>query len=188
MEAVGNGQYKIKWDNWPEENDNPRVWTSRMLLHLEPAGKEYGDDESEDEFMRNCVAGAQDYFDDDKVAAANDDDDDNDGFTPRIGLRIQKYFDGDLYQGTIDSGPEEVKLPNGEKSLEWTVLFDDGDKADMGRQELYECRILENKKTPQTKILSSTSDSESQSVSDSKSDSDSDSDSNDDEQEEKVSL
>ena len=76
----------------------------------------------------------------------------DDDFTPQIGLRIQKDFDGILYQGRVTRGPYKLKLPNGQTSLEWRVEFDDGDEEDMNQQELYECLIVKeednNKQEP----------------------------------------
>ena len=63
-------------------------------------------------------------------------------FKPFKGMRIQKDFDGILYGGKVGKGPTKVK-DNGGVTLEWNVLFDDGDREDMDREELYQCWKIE---------------------------------------------
>ena len=62
-------------------------------------------------------------------------------FQPTIGMRIRKKFeDGKYYTGTVKSGPQWV-VNKGKQSLEYLIIFDDGDKEDMARRDVFRYRI-----------------------------------------------
>ena len=65
-------------------------------------------------------------------------------FEPTIGMKIEKDFGGTMYYGHVSSGPETITSDKGQTSLEWTILYDDGDQEDMNKQEIYQYHIKNN--------------------------------------------
>ena len=61
-------------------------------------------------------------------------------FKPYKGMRISKTFeDGITYKGTVDTDlPQQViDAETGLTSMEWNIVFDDGDREDMTFQQIY---------------------------------------------------
>jgi len=64
-------------------------------------------------------------------------------FRPAIGNRIKKDFDGTIYIGKVVSGPRAVRIDSKstETSLQWGILYDDGDEEDMDKEEIYNALV-----------------------------------------------
>ena len=72
-------------------------------------------------------------------------------FKPQKGMRVQKEFGGVLYGGQLlDDEPTLVKDDDtGIVSMEWNVLFDDGDREDMSLEELWHGYQIERRENDQ---------------------------------------
>jgi len=56
-----------------------------------------------------------------------------------VGLRIAKYFDAELYFGSIDAANSDTEAESG---FFYHVTYDDGDQEDLDRKELEDSRFL----------------------------------------------
>ncbi|CAB9507585.1 expressed unknown protein [Seminavis robusta] len=72
---------------------------------------------------------------------------------PIIGLTISKLFDdGKYYSGEVKKGPEEVKnKETGDTNLEWQILYEDGEKEDLSKEEILKWAIDTRKRPAQSK-------------------------------------